>query len=49
MKTCKSCAYRWIKPGSFIEWHCRRPGKPLVRIGTDSELKSAKGCKEWAK
>lgn len=46
---CSECPYRWVRPGTFIDWWCRRPGKPLVRIGTDLELKAARGCREHAK
>jgi len=50
MKRCATCIHRWYghKPA---RWHCRLntrlPIAKLPLIGTDADLKAAKGCKDW--
>lgn len=50
MKSCKLCKFSWNKPGSHIDWHCRKSTiAKAVRIGelgSDADLK-AHNCKFW--
>ncbi len=57
IQPCRTCLNRWLgnadKALNWAIWYCRK--EPEVRrkdmpvIGSDAELKAAKGCGEWKK
>lgn len=45
MKTCSTCKYRWTRRAL---WYCRQTTIEAARlIGNESQMKEAKGCKDW--
>jgi len=48
LKTCQTCRFRWCKSGTFIDWYCKREDE-MKRIGTEWEMKLAKGCEKHEK
>ena len=55
--TCADCSNRWYgnadKTLNWAQWYCAKRGdvrrKDMPVIGSDAELKAAKGCKDWRK